>query len=93
MLSNGATADVVGQSLDFHFQGHELCNVYISKTLRTSEKCSEMNFIKVAILPSNGTIANIVLHDIDLNYQGETFQVAILTSKRWKNANVTIVIR
>ena len=36
------------------------------------------------ILPSNGAIANIVLRDLDLNYQGQTFEVAILISKRWK---------
>ena len=32
----------------------------------------------------NGTIANVVLHDLDLNFQGQTFQVAILKSKCWK---------
>ena len=31
-------------------------------------------------LPSNGTVANVVLHDLDLNFEGQTFQVAILTS-------------
>ena len=35
-------------------------------------------------LPSNGTIANVVLHDLDRTFQGQTFQVPILTSKRWK---------
>ena len=33
-------------------------------------------------LPLNGVIAKIVLHDIDLNFQGQTFEMAILTSKR-----------
>ena len=35
-------------------------------------------------MPSNGTIVNVVLHDLDLNFQGQTLQVAILTSKCWK---------
>ena len=35
-------------------------------------------------LPSNGTIANVTLHDLDLNFQVQTFQVAILISKGWK---------
>ena len=30
-------------------------------------------------MPSNEIIANVVLRDLDLNYQGQTFQVAILT--------------
>ena len=35
-------------------------------------------------MPSNGTIANVELYDLDRNFQGNTFQVAIFTSKRWK---------
>ena len=55
------------------------------------KKCSHMIFIEVDIyISSNGTIANVVLCDIDLNYQGHTFQVAILT--RSENANVTVAI-
>ena len=27
------------------------------------------------------------------NFQGPTFQVVILTSKRWKNANISIAFR
>ena len=44
-------------------------------------------------MPSNGTNSNVVLCDHSLNFQGQTFQVAILTSKRSKNANITIAIR
>ena len=40
-------------------------------------------------MPSNGTIANVVLHDIEQG-QGQTFQVVILTRKRRKNINITI---
>ena len=35
-------------------------------------------------LPSNATIANAVLHNLDLHFQGHTFHVAILTRKRCK---------
>ena len=44
-------------------------------------------------MTSNVIIANVVLHDLDLNVQGPTFQEAILTSKSWKNANNTIAIK
>ena len=35
-------------------------------------------------IESNGIIANVVLHDLDLYCQGQTVQVAIFTSKGWK---------
>ena len=35
-------------------------------------------------MPLNGTIANIVLRDLDVNLQGQTFQVAIMRSKGLK---------
>ena len=44
-------------------------------------------------LPSNGTIADIVFCDRDLNFQGPTFQVAIFASISWKIKNITIAIR
>ena len=34
-----------------------------------------------------------VLYDLDLNFQDQTFQVAILSSKCWENANIIIAIR
>ena len=40
-------------------------------------------FYRSRYLPLNGTIANVVFHDLDLNFQGQTFKLAILTSKRW----------
>ena len=40
-------------------------------------------------LPSNGVIAKIALRDLDLHFQGQTFQVAILRSKRCKTASNT----
>ena len=36
--------------------------------------------------------AKIVLRDFELNFQDQTFQVTILTSKRSKNSNITIAI-
>ena len=35
-------------------------------------------------MPLNGTIANVVFCDLDLNFQGQTFQMAIFTSNGWK---------
>ena len=29
-------------------------------------------------------MANVVLHDLDLNFQGQSFKVAILTSKHYR---------
>ena len=43
-----------------------------------------MTLAEVDYLPSNETIAKVVLHDLDLNIQGQTFQVSILTGKYWK---------
>ena len=39
------------------------------------------------------SLPKIVLCDLDLNFLGQTIQVAIVTSKRSKNANFTIAIR
>ena len=36
---------------------------------------------------------NVILRNLDLNFQGQTFQGAILTKKGWKNANINIAIR
>ena len=41
-------------------------------------------------LPANWTISNVVLHDLTLIFHGQTFQLAILTSKQSKNASITI---
>ena len=43
--------------------------------------------------PSHGIIANVVLGDLDLNFQRQTVQFAILTSIGRKIANATIAIR
>ena len=44
-------------------------------------------------MPSKGTIAYVVLHNLDLNFQSQTFQVATFTSKCWKNATNTVAVR
>ena len=67
-----------------YFSGHKFWNVIISKMVSASEKCSSMTFIEIYNLPSNGTIVNLVLRDLDLNLHSQTFRVAILTSKRWR---------
>ena len=33
---------------------------------------------------------NVLLNDHDLNFQDQTFRLAILTGIGWKNANITI---
>ena len=52
----------------------------ISRKRRASENAQ----VRVLYFPSNGTIANVVLNYLGLNFQGQSFQVAISTSKRWK---------
>ena len=32
---------------------------------------------------------NVVVNECDLNFQGQTFQMAILTIKCWKNTSIT----
>ena len=62
----------------------EVWSVNISKTMRAIPKNVQELLYKGWYLPSNDTIANVVLHDLDLNFQGQTFQVDILTSKGLK---------
>ena len=49
-----------------------------TKTARASEKKIWYDFYRD--LPSNETTTNVVLCDIDLHFEGQTFQVVILTS-------------
>ena len=72
------------------FSRSQIFNVNISKMVRANEKCSRMTFIEVDIC-QNRTISNVVLHDLDLHFQGQTFQVAIWQG--WKTANITTAIR
>ena len=46
-------------------------------------KIVKYDFYRGWYLSSNGTIANVALRDIDVNFKGQTFQVAILLSKGW----------
>ena len=65
--------NVVLDDHDLHFQGHKF-DVNISETLRAIENAS-YDFYTSRYLPSNGTIVNIGLCDLDLNFQGRTFLV------------------
>ena len=65
--------------------------MWIWKTVRSSEKCPSMTF-RGWYLPSNGTIVNVLLRNLNHNFQDQTFQVAILKSKAWENVNITIAI-
>ena len=40
-----------------------------------------------------GPLQIFVFCDVDLRFQGQTFQVAILSTKVWKQANSTLAIR
>ena len=50
-----------------------------------------MTFTEVDIL--NRTAANVVLGDLHLNFQGQTFRVAILTKYLLENANISTAVR
>ena len=41
-------------------------------------------------LPSNGTIANIVLHDLDLNVQGHRFET-LTSRKQWELSHKCVI--
>ena len=87
--SNGATANVGHHDFDKHFQDHEFLNVNSSKTVRAKEKFPNSTFIEVNIYQRMEPLQNVVYRDFDLNFQGSTFQVTILTIIA-RNANITI---
>ena len=64
----------------------------ISQTVRVSTKILIMIYAGWHS-PSNDITMNVVVNDPGLNFEGQTFQVAILTSIGWKNESITIVIR
>ena len=45
----------------------------LSKQLRELSQKYVMSFCRCWYSPSNGTIVNVVLHDLDLHFQGQTF--------------------
>ena len=47
---------------------------------------------EIRYLQSNDIIANVLHQDLDLHFQGQTFQVVILASKGWKNKNTTLLL-
>ena len=49
-----------------------------------SQKCSWILCRLILVIEWHNTTANVVVNDLDQNFQGQTFQVAILSSKRWK---------
>ena len=51
------------------FSISKISNVNIFETVETSAKIRIMTFIDIDIWQSNG-IARVVLHDLNLNYQG-----------------------
>ena len=75
-------ANVVHHDLDLHFQGHDIWNVNISKTVRASEKCSIMTFIEVDICDRIGPLFNAVLRDLELSFRGRTFHTLISQKRR-----------
>ena len=52
--------------------------------VRASKKKIKYDIHRFWYVSQFETIANVVLYDLDLDFQGQTFQMAILTSKRRK---------
>ena len=54
--------------------------------VKASKKRSRMTFIEVDVFRRMGAaqVLYVVLHDLDVNFQGQTFQEDILTSRGWK---------
>ena len=50
-------------------------------------------FMEVDIRHRMAKAANVIINDLDLNFQGQAFQFAILTRIGRKNANITIANR
>ena len=68
-----AAANVVHRDSDLNFQGYEMLNVNIWKTVRDGKKCWSTIFTQVDIYHQIGTITDVVLHDLDFYFQGQTF--------------------
>ena len=84
MPSNGATLwmlYIVMLTYIFKVTDFEM---WISRKLWELAKNAQVWLYQGWYLPTKETIANVVLHDIYLNFQVQTFQVAILTSKPYK---------
>ena len=60
---------------DLFFRG-QTSNVNISKIVKASAKL-QGDIYKFQHLPSNSIIANVVLFDLDLVFQGQIFQMSI----------------
>ena len=84
--------NVVQQDLDLYIQGHKFWNLKISwnfEYLKNDESWQKNAQLQSCqYLPSIVTIAKVVLHDLELNFQGQTFLVALLTNKWWKKENI-----
>ena len=54
-------------------------NLYANlwKTVRASEKCSSMTYIDIHHIIHSRTVTNVVLYDLDLNFQDQTFKTLI----------------
>ena len=82
---------VVHHGPDLHFQRHKCWNVNILKNVRVSKNAQERLY-RGWYFQSNETIVNVVLRELDLNFQCSGFQVAILA--RLNNIQtMTIAIR
>ena len=60
--------------------------------MRAIEKCSVCSLYRL-IFAIERTNSNVVIRNLSLNFQCQTFRLAILTHKRSKNANITIAMR
>ena len=59
------------------FSRSKFLNINISQMVRASAKIAHYDFYACCYSPSNGITANVVVNDLDLNLQGQTFQVAV----------------
>ena len=62
------------------------------KRQELAQKCP-YDFYADRYLSSNGITANVVVNDLDPNFQGQIFQFAILTSIGLTNPTITIANR
>ena len=61
----------------------------IWKTVKASEESSSTTFIEVNIYPSNGAIANVVHHDLDLYFQGHIVSLNHIILHIWKTVRAS----
>ena len=65
---------------DLYFQGQQFLNVNIAQTVRASAKISDATLGFIFVIEWH-YYKNVVLHDLDLNFQGKQFETLIDNSE------------